>query len=393
MNTKIPQHHLIKQRPPGLQETLQDELISEGKNANVGNARIRPPLEFASEVAKMGGSSLFAEEREANSKFNDQRTIGRNQQHTRKILGKIARLTELYQLLENQNDNTAQQKHLDDIDNLLSEGRNASADDFIAVAEGDPAVADTLLRMTLYEAQRQKNSEKAAAASAAIQELAQHAGQQINAGINTASAFAAFSMHPEHKQALRQLYYSTVINQQAADAIFDVLLDQFGGDGFQLALRTLQRALADDIAALAPSVSPTALRKILSGLDDTRAITNTLSVVEHFLDRLKNKYPQVTMPANTLTRSLLSMCRKGFYSRELTQLGIQVVGQQPLHQSLFFNGLLILIRKLPEKLWGDNGKNRRNALLMLRTLNDEYAVWEKKVTPQQNKLSRIDNAQ
>ncbi|SQA96500.1 Uncharacterised protein [Cedecea neteri] len=53
-----------------------------------------------------------------------------------------------------------------------------------------------------------------------------------------------------------------------------------------------------------------------------------------------------------MTRSLLSMCRNGFYSRDLTQLGLQVVGEKPLQQSLFFNGLLTLLQAAAGKNLG-----------------------------------------
>ncbi|SQA96499.1 type III secretion regulator YopN/LcrE/InvE/MxiC [Cedecea neteri] len=93
-----------------------------------------------------------------------------------------------------------------------------------------------------------------------LADLQQQHPEKINAGVNTAPAIAAFSSDPAQKREMRKLYYSGVINQQSADNIMDVLLDKFGVDGFVPALRTLQRALSDDIAALAPSAPPTALR-------------------------------------------------------------------------------------------------------------------------------------
>ncbi|QKJ86343.1 type III secretion protein W [Paramixta manurensis] len=382
MNMKIPQHHLHK-LPQELkqQEDLLDELSPDEKS-QTNAPRIRSPQARVTDALEELGT-LFAEKNEMQSKRDEQRALSRGSSRSRIALTKIERLTELYQLLESRNA-PAQQKREDAIDELLVGEKAPSSDQLVDAADGDPTLADTLLRVALSKAQRLGQSDKIAAATAALSALAEKFGAQISAGLNTAPAIAAFTTHPEHKMTMRQLYYSVVIEQQSAETIFDTLLEKFGGEGFEPALRTLQRALSDDIAALASSASRTALRKILSGLDDTRAITNTLSKVDDFLASLKTKYPQVTVGNDVFTRTLLSMCHKGFQAHEVTRLGAEVVGQQPLHQSLFYNQFLTLVLSLPNKLWGNDESNRSKAITMLRTLNGEYANWEKRFAHSQS---------
>ncbi|MDN5680776.1 MAG: TyeA family type III secretion system gatekeeper subunit [Ewingella sp.] len=82
-----------------------------------------------------------------------------------------------------------------------------------------------------------------------------------------------------------------------------------------------------------------------------------------------------------MNRRLLNLTQNGFYARDLTNLGQEVAGPQPQHQSVFFNQLLPLLQQLPATLWRDD-KNRGSALTMLRSLIGEYVTWEQKMTRQ-----------
>ena len=376
MNMKIAQQHLHKlQQELMQQESLVNALAPDDK-ARGASSLIRFQPTRSTESSTNPGE-LFAEKNEMQRKRDEQRALSRGQQRGKFIQSKITRLSELYGLLESRN-TPAQQRQEQALQDLLVNQREPDAQQLLDAAGGDPVLADTLLRIALSKAQRLENDDLAASISHALQTLKGDFSAQITAGCNTAVAIATFTTHPEQKMAMRQLYYSVVIEQQSAELIFDSLLEQFGFAEFEPAMRTLQRALSDDIAAFSSSVSRKALRHILSGLDDTRAITHTLASVQAFLDRLKTRHPQVTIGAETFTRSLLSMCNKGFQSHEVTRLAPEVVGQQPLHQSMFYNQFLTLVQSLPQKLWGRDESNRNKAILMLRTLNGEYAAWEKR---------------
>lgn len=376
MNMKIQQHHLHKlQQELMQQQNLLNERAPEGKTQPAGSRISFPPSRNAESSANH--SEIFAEKNEMQRKRDEQRALSRGQQRGKLIQTKIERLNELYGLLESRN-TPAQEKQEQALQDLLINQHEPNAQQLLDAAGGDPVLADTLLRVALSKAQRLEQSDMTVAISHALQRLKADFDAQITAGRNTAPAIANFTTHPEQKMAMRQLYYSVVIEQQSAELIFDSLLEKFGFEEFEPAMRTLQRALSDDIAAFSSSVSRKALRHILSGLDDTRAITNTLANVQEFLERLKTRHSQVTIGADTFTRTLLSMCSKGFQSHEVTRLAPQVIGQQPLHQSMFYNQFLTLVQALPQKLWGQDESNRNKAILMLRTLNGEYAIWEKR---------------
>ncbi len=386
MNMRIPQHHHHHNLRLETEQAdaLVDELISDTNSdksaaSSASSATRAAPAPQRPGAAQESMASTFAESIEQKIKHEEQRTQGTQQRRISVGAIKVTHLVELGKLLESPS-GKEQADRESTFERMLSgdDGKTPTLDDLLEQANHDPASAFVTLSLMAMRLRNGSNPALAARVEQMLADLQQQHPEKINAGVNTAPAIAAFSSDPAQKREMRKLYYSGVINQQSADNIMDVLLDKFGVDGFVPALRTLQRALSDDIAALAPSAPPTALRRLLSGLNDTRAITHTLSEVAQFLDRLKSKYSHVTMGADVMTRSLLSMCRNGFYSRDLTQLGLQVVGEKPLQQSLFFNGLLTLLQALPEKIWGGNDETRSNALLLLRTLNGEYAAWEKR---------------
>lgn len=372
-------HHQIQPTADELNDIDGGDSDDSGKSVTTLRKVKSPAVEFA-EAMEKGGTQL-AESIESRSKIDEQRAANnRPTGRLRVAIDKIERLTELYQLLDNQPSAT-QSRQQGAIDALTSRSGGATPEEYVSAADGDPAVADTLLRMSLEKAQKSQDSAAIESIQQALASLGSKFGEQIAAGVNTAAAISLFTTQPEQKQAMRQIYYNSVIGQQSSGSIFDALLDKFGKEGFMPALRTLQRALADDIAALAPSMTPVALRKVLSGLNDTRSITHTMAAVDTLLQRMNSKYPHISLDGSQLTRRLLNLTQNGFYARDLTNLGQEVAGSQPQHQSVFFNQLLPLLQQLPATLWRDD-KNRGSALTMLRSLIGEYVTWEQKMARQ-----------
>jgi len=241
----------------------------------------------------------------------------------------------------------------------------------------DPASAYATLTMMALKLQDGHQPAQLAKIQALLDELQEKHGAEVAAGVNTAQAFASFSTNRDQKKTIRKLYYEGVVGQQSSDNVLDMLLSKFGVDGFIPALRTLQRALADDIAALAPSIPPMALRRLMTGLNDTSILSNTITEVTDFLERIKKTFGNVSISVDTMTRSLLGMCRNGFYSNSLISMGLETVGEASQQQPFYFNHLLRLVQRLPEHVWGDNGKHRDVAIRMIRALNGELAQIEK----------------
>ncbi|AUX71529.1 type III secretion system gatekeeper subunit SctW [Erwinia pyrifoliae] len=331
------------------------------------------PLEDSMEEVSM----TFAEHVERKSKALNQRRVvaqpgSRAQQH----IERIEKLDELLKLLEHPQHarlETQNQK----MQTLLQHASSPGMDELLHAAGGDPARCDLLLRHTLLQAQRTQNSDLANKAMQSLELLHKEKGAEVSAGLNTASAIASFSTDPTQKQAMRQLYYQTIVHLQSGNAMLDALLNSFGGAHFNQGLRTLQRALADDIASRSSSIPRRALQKILSSLQDASNISQTLTASKTLLTRLAGKLPSVSFTSLELTRRLLNLSGNGAYLRDLQNLSRDVAGQHPHHQVLFLSGLVPLVYHLPLGLWRDDkSKNRQMALNLLRKVISDYAGQE-----------------
>ncbi|ATZ12641.1 type III secretion system gatekeeper subunit SctW [Erwinia amylovora] len=331
------------------------------------------PLEDSMEEVSM----TFAEHVERKSKALNQRRVvaqpgGRAQQH----IERIEKLDELLKLLEHPQHarlETQNQK----MQTLLQHSASPGMDELLHAAGGDPARCDVLLRHTLLQAQRTQNSELATKAAQSLELLHKEKGAEVSAGLNTASAIASFSTDPTQKQVMRQLYYQTIVHLQSGNAMLDALLNSFGSAHFNQGLRTLQRALADDIASRSSSIPRRALQKILSSLQDASNISQTLTASKTLLTRLAGKLPTINFTSLELTRRLLNLSGNGAYLRDLQNLSRDVAGQHPHHQVLFLSGLVPLVYHLPLGLWRDDkSKNRQMALNLLRKVISDYAGQE-----------------
>ncbi|MBJ7220896.1 MULTISPECIES: type III secretion system gatekeeper subunit SctW [unclassified Brenneria] len=337
--------------------------------ATAQHAPLHAPLSTSMEEIAMA----FGEHAERRSKSLNRRHISQPEGHTTASVERIEKLTELFRMLENPSQSTLDEQ-LGRMRNLLMRETPPTLDDILQAAGNDPARGDILLRHVLSQAQEQPAL--AAVAEQALQTLHQAKGPEVRAGLNTAAAISLFSTQPEQKQAMRDLYYQKIVHQQSASALLDSLLERFDSKTFSIGLRTLQRALAADIASLAPSISKTVLSKMLSNLNDAQHLSHTLSSSQALLARLETKLPAFTLGAVDLTRRLIGLSANGAYARDLHNLGREVAGTQPHHQTLFFNGLLPLVSQLPQPLWRDV-KNRQTALQIIRGLIGEFAQYEK----------------
>lgn len=321
------------------------------------------PLADAMEEVAMAFSASV----ERNSKALNQRDI-RDKNHNRRV-ERVEKLAELYRLL--------------DQPSLLNLGRQAqqmqallrrkpSLEDLLELTDKDPTRASLVLQQVQRQAQTNGSQEDSQVAEQYLSTLHEEYGEQIRAGLNTASAIAEFSADPEQKQSMRHLYYQAVVTQQSVGGILDALLERFEEKDFSRGLRSLQRALADDIGALAPSLTPNALRGLLGKLNASSHLSHTLQSSRELLERMTTDTTTPGMSAVQLTRNLLRLSANGVFVRDFQNLSHEVVGKEPLRQAPFLNALYPVVQDLPLPLWKDS-KSRQSALGIMRTQMDEQA--------------------
>lgn len=359
----------------GKSPTPQDEstLTASGGAVKSDAASFRSVLATLDDAKEEIGM-LFGEKEEYKSKGLENREI--NTRHLKSNRGAVERiqgLIGLYQLLDGQQQGRLE-KQLGAMRQVLTTGvagRPPAVELLLDAADNDAARCDVLLDMTQNNAREKGNIRLAALAGEALDQLHQQRGPEVHAGLNTAAAIAGFTSDPQIKQKMRAIYYETIVHQQSAYAMLDQLLAHFG-QHFVAALRAFQRALADEIVALAPSITINMLHKIRADLSQTVQISHLLAVSEQLLQRLKSKLPliKITLSAVDLARQLLNFGNQGVYRDDFKNLGGKMVGNKPYPLSLLFNGLLTLVNQMPLSLWAES-KYRFAALAELRTLNGQ----------------------
>lgn len=371
--------------PNTLVEEASVPVVSAASSVSGASSRVpASPLEDAMEEVSM----TFAEHVERKNKaLNQRKVVAQPGSKSTQHIERIEKLYELMKLLEHPQHaqlETQNQK----MQTLLQRSPAPDLDALLDVAGKDPALCDVLLRHTMIKGQQTQNTLIVERSRHSIEQLHEKKGAEVNAGLNTAHAIASFSTDPLQKQALRHLYYETIVHLQSGNAMLDALLNRFGSVNFIQGLRTLQRALSDDIAARSSSIPKRALQKIMVSLQDASHISQTLTASKVLISRLTSKLPGVGITPLDLTRRLLNLSGNGAYLRDLQNLTRDVAGQHPQHQVLFLSGLVPLLSHLPMGVWReDRNKNRHLALNLLRTMIGEYAAAEPRAELKQSRTA------
>lgn len=312
-------------------------------------------------MEEMGAA--FSEKMERKQKAQERRTALRHTKRGRPT-GKVDELNALFSLLDG-GDEQQTQEQMAWLRSALRQNPPPDSETLLEKSGGDPARTALLLQMIGEQAQDEGDGELTRLAGTQLDKLRQTHGQTIRAGNNTASAIAGYTRDPVRKQSLRNLYYDSIVHQQSATRMLDMLLELIGSRNLIPTLRTMQRALADDIAALSPSISVITLGRIHRGLRDAAGISQTLSDSNTFLQRMRSKLPGVAMNSLTLARRMLQISHNGAYQSDFTGLADEIVGQNRQHLPLFFSSLFPLMHSVPASLWPVQ-ENRDNALKLLR---------------------------
>lgn len=313
----------------------------------------------------------FSESVERQSKSLDERNVSESGRGQR--VERVEKLVELYRLLE-QGDRPNLEQQAQRMQRQLQQEPSLQA--ALTLGDNDPARTDILLQQALRLSTAEGRDSEVDTTRTLIDELRQVHGDKIRAGFNTASAIALFSQDPQQRALMRQLYYKAIVGQQPLASLLEALLERFSEEHFARGLRTLQRALADDLAALAPSLPGAVLGSMLRGLGSCGQLSNLLRTCNALLERLKSSSSNGNLTTLVMSKRVLRFCANGFFARDLTLLTDEAVGNDPRLHPLFLNAFHPLLRNLPLVLWKDL-KTRQNGMRLLQNLMDELARQER----------------
>lgn len=245
-------------------------------------------------------------------------------------------------------------------------------DKLLALTEKDPCKLSVALQYLVAQAKTEGRSSEANSALSVLVDLERDYQPQIQAGLNTALALQAGSDDPHLRQAVRNVYYTSVVARQSLATIMQSLLGLFGADEFAAGLNLIRRALADDMAAANPSRDRGKLRTLMLGLNDCRRLGGVLSSCKALIEKLRVTYPEVGQDAVALLQRLLGYAAMGLDANEAVQLGMDYGGPNKSNQLLALQQMFRQLKELPVSWWGDT-KGRDDALALYRVVLVEFA--------------------
>jgi type III secretion protein W len=336
-----------------------------------------PPMPVRSNAPAPGGTSPQQVSRFASALVQQSKTLSQRDliASTNALQSRAVKLGEMYQLLMG-----TQDKGLDDaarsLRKQLQNQKSASLAQVLDFAGGDAAKAHVMLQAAKKQAQADGASGEQVVLTQQLKLLRRQYGKNARAGLNSAKAFARPNIDGKRRGNLRNLYGVAVSGQQNITGLIDALLSEQEHLGeFELNLRDMRSAIADDLSAITPSTSQKQLRTLMHGLNTARHVSTLLRGCEHLLGRMRNKNPDLQVDPPSFLKHLLALSGKGMSLNETLQLTQHIGGKQLKHQLAFLNGLRPMLQQLPILLWHDM-KSRQNALGNLLILMAELTRQE-----------------
>lgn len=260
-------------------------------------------------------------------------------------------------------------------------------------AGGDPSVAHVLLHTALHDIAKRKKttdigdpetSEEAAEKARLegyLRILEVRHGKQAFAGINTAKVFSRVTKDPKGRKTLRDHYYATVIGDQTLVRMITALLEHADPQGnldresFLGALNYLKSAIADDLAALRPSIKSSHLKTLMKGLATAAKLGALFEHCATLLQRMRKLNPALSVTAPALLRDLLGIGEQR--AQAVAALVTRMGGNSLKHQLVFLNGLSPVMKELES--WWKVDKNSKNPFASLLLLRNQLTIQEKKL--------------
>ena len=314
---------------------------------------------------------LFSQQVESSSKVQSKRNL-RTDTQVQKIQG-IQKLSELYEQLGHPAQVSLELLARQVRRELMS---RPSVESLLALTGDDPARTYVVLQHVTALAQAQGRAPDAAQAQAFQEQVQVRYPRQIQAGVNIAKALKSAYGDTSLRQAVRTLYYTSVVVTQSLVSITQELLGLFGEDGLDSGLNMMGRALADDIAAQRPSVPTDKLRTLLLGLQACGQLGSILHSCRQFIERLPAREPTGPYTGVSLLQRLLDYASSsGTEPDEIQDLSRELGGDGLSSQLVSLNQVYSLIQRLPLAVWS-NPESRQATLESLLEMMGEHTQAE-----------------
>ncbi|NNA69565.1 type III secretion system gatekeeper subunit SctW [Pseudomonas gessardii] len=338
-----------------------------------------PPLSQSAPVRIEGGqppqvntpavddlSTLFAQEVEFHGKALGQRQLGLRPMPAEQ-------LTQLYEQLGH----PAQAKMATVARNIRTQLLlGASVGKVMDISGNDPARAYVVLKHVALQADTEGRTTEANLARRSLADLEADYKPQIQAGLNTAMALQAGSDDPQMRQAVRSMYYTSVVETQSLANLMSSLLGLYGEDRFESGLRLIRGALAADAGAENSSVDRSKLRSLLRSLEDCNRLSGVLASCKTLIGQALLLHPELHLDPVGLLQRMLGYAASGLTPHEIRHLARDLGGNDQAHQLSFLSTFFPEIKALPMAWWCD-ARRREEAVNSYKQVLYEYAMQER----------------
>lgn len=189
-----------------------------------------------------------------------------------------------------------------------------------------------------------------------LQELHEDAGSRIRANLNTIQTAAQFGAGDADRiAAFQAAYHDAVLGGQNLGEMLKGALERFGTDDYRAAVKSLIRALGDDLASLrGTSVQPTRLNAVLQDLYQMEVLATMLDGCQALSSRMNTKHGLPAPAAGTLLQDLVAASGERWNNASrFNAIADKHGAHEPAARIEFLSQLKQLVRNLPIKVFAD----------------------------------------
>lgn len=212
-----------------------------------------------------------------------------------------------------------------------------------------------------------------------LQELHEDAGSRIRANLNTIHAAEQFGAGDADRiAAFQAAYHDAVLGGQNLGEMLKGALERFGTDDYRAAVKSLIRALGDDLASLrGTSVQPTRLNAVLQDLYQMEVLATMLDGCQALSSRMNTKHQLPAPAAGTLLQDLVSASGERWSNASrFNAIADKHGAKEPAARIEFLVQVKQLVRNMPLKVFADTD-SRSNVLDAAQgALDDAIALEE-----------------
>lgn len=284
----------------------------------------------------------------------------------------IEKLRALYELLDNEFNQQNLKLQAKQIYQYAANGQEIKLSD-----ANIPAASYILLKEAHNFAFSNNNTDARLAIEKKLEELDKKDGRKINAGLNTAEQLHSAYKDSSKRDAMRHIYYQSILGSSSLSGLMHALLDTFGERDLSSSINVLTKAVLEDMNALRPSSSREHLSLKLKDLNGMNCARSLINDCKAFIGNIKNKKNVPEGDAIVLTKSILTMTSGSIFSNDLHRLANEFVGSDPEQKLVFLNSFFPFVKSLPQALW-NNAKSRMTGLdTMLAHMENETIKLQK----------------